>query len=74
MHLDDGTLQPALFGLLRVVLARRFVLAELYDMMLVLGDMVLQARVRPSCQTPCQHSHLCSHHHARIHSLGQPLT
>ena len=42
-HLEDATLQSSLFGLLRVVFGRKFVLSELYDLILVLGDMVLQA-------------------------------
>ena len=45
-------MQNALFGLLRVIFARRFVLAELYDLVGLLGEMVLQAdapAVRRSC-------------------------
>jgi len=44
--------QPSLFGLLRAILGRRFVLAELYDMMLVVGDMVLQANAE-GCAPTC---------------------
>ena len=52
VHLEDVALQGSLFGLLRVIFGRRFVLAELYDLILVLGDMVLQAdssAVRQAC-------------------------
>ena len=51
-HLEDDALQGSLFGLLRVLFGRRFVLAEMYDLVLVLGDMVLQAEaaaVRTAC-------------------------
>ena len=52
VHLEDDVLQSALFGLLRVILGRRFVLAELYDLVLVLGEMLLQSpseSVRSTC-------------------------
>lgn len=51
-HLDDTALQGALFGILRVIFARRFVLAEIYDLVLVLGEHALQAEaegVRATC-------------------------
>ena len=43
VHLDDALLQSSLFGLLRVIFGRQFVLPEIYDLVLVLGDMVMQA-------------------------------
>jgi len=43
VHLDDAMLQTSLFGLLRVIFGRKFVLPELYDLVLLLGDMVMQA-------------------------------
>ena len=52
VHLEDVTVQNALFALLRVIFARRFVLPELYDLVGLLGEMVLQADappVRRSC-------------------------
>ena len=54
VHLDDALLQSALFGLLRVIFGRKFVLPELYDLVLVLGDMVLQADA-PSVRASCSH-------------------
>ncbi|KAL3930141.1 MAG: hypothetical protein SGPRY_001667 [Prymnesium sp.] len=51
-HIDDEPLQPSLFRLLRVILGRRLVLAELYDLVLSLGEMALQAEaaaVRQAC-------------------------
>ena len=43
VHLEDPALQSSLFGLLRVIFGRKFVLAELYDLVLTLGDMAIQA-------------------------------
>ena len=43
VHLEDASLQSSVFALLRVVMHRKFVLPELYDLVLVLGDLVLQA-------------------------------
>lgn len=52
VHLDDTLLQSSLFGLLRVIFGRKFVLPELYDLILVIGDMVLQADA-PSVRSSC---------------------
>ena len=52
MHLEDVTVQNALFALLRVIFARRFVLPELYDLVGLLGEMVLQADA-PSVRRAC---------------------
>jgi len=52
VHLEDDALQGSLFRLLRVIFGRRFVLPELYDLVIVLGEMVLQAEavaVRSAC-------------------------
>ena len=54
VHLDDIGIQSSLFGLLRAILSRKFVVAELYDMMLTIGDLVLQADsegTRSACST-----------------------
>ena len=57
MHLEDVTVQNALFALLRVIFARRFVLPELYDLVGLLGEMVLQADA-PSVRRACSQLYL----------------
>jgi len=51
------TVQNALFALLRVIFARRFVLPELYDLVGLLGEMVLQADA-PSVRRSCSQLYL----------------
>jgi U3 small nucleolar RNA-associated protein 20 len=57
VHLEDVTVQNALFALLRVIFARRFVLPELYDLVGLLGEMVLQADA-PSVRRSCSQLYL----------------
>ena len=57
MHLEDVAVQNALFALLRVIFARRFVLPELYDLVGLLGEMVLQADA-PSVRRACSQLYL----------------
>ena len=52
---DLSSVRALLLG--QVVFGRQFVLAELYDLVLVLGDMVLQADL-PATRSACAHLYL----------------
>ena len=85
VHLEDVALQSSLFGLLRVIFGRKFVLAELYDLVLVLGDMVVQADapgVRNACSSlfltfllryPLGPKRLQQHLNFLVTNLGYPV-